>query len=103
MTHYDFNGLYCPKAADFIPQSGNADVAGFLEACCVRLERIAPGVAQVASLVGQMRQFASKAKIVKTADDEPDIEDEMEMEAECARLEDELSDAESQFDLSLPE
>ena len=67
---YKFRGLYCPKAADFLPGDKAGDnifpcVPEFLEACCVRLERLFPDVPHVASLVKEMREFAKNEIIAE--------------------------------------
>lgn len=65
-VRYQFNGLYCPRAKDFLPpQEELVRVPEFLEACCKRLERLFPDVPHVASLVKEMREFAKNEVVAE--------------------------------------
>ena len=65
-SRYDFNGLFCPKAQDFLPPKANLiDVAGFLEACAKRLERLAPGLSHAETLAAEMRAFAANEVVAE--------------------------------------
>lgn len=62
---YKFNGLYNPRAADFVDDGGVPDPSSFMEACCVRLERMFPDVPHVANLVREMRAFAGHKSVAE--------------------------------------
>jgi hypothetical protein len=112
IDRYQFRGLYCPKAEDFLVKGEEPNVQGFLEQCCVRLERLFPEIPHAASLAGQMRHFGKRYEAIlnerrEAAEDAVDKRDAaiQEKDQEIAELEDEIADYEvdyDKFDMSLP-
>jgi hypothetical protein len=102
VNRYEFNGLYCPRAADFLPadQDEPANVAGFLEQCCIRLERQFPEIVHVKNLAREIRLFAADKRVKDGSRSEADEFDEIdELQGRVSDLESELNE----MDLSLPE
>lgn len=107
---YNYSGLYCPKAKDFLPpEEEMPQVADFLDVCCVRLERLFPDVPHVASLVQEMRTFSKSDELkVLKVDAEESHKQEIaekderidELEHEVGALREELS--ELQWQVSQP-